>query len=307
MNTEMKMIKFRFLQLFRFLSTMGWIYVLISIPILAILVLSMLEYMQGLDGNYLLLLPYLILCLAFHSIRNDGIFLRKINSNLFFLLSMEYALISLPFSSMLLILGYYKIAIFGHLGVLGLSFVLSKVDLKVGQKRCAWPLQFIPDYFFEWKSVIRKFNYKLILFWILGLIAASHPVVYFFFVLLFAAIIADTFKYNEGKELRNHGNRNLYRKLGLNSLLLLTFLVPHILTYLSFNPQFWYVILGILIYLQLIQFYCISYKYAHYTQYHHVYNELPVAIFILLCPVLPFSLTLIAYTFIRAKKLYQYA
>lgn len=298
----LKLFQFRLQQIFRFIKTIGWVYLIFIFPILFIFVLSLLESIQQFENKTPLLLAYL-LPLAIHTKRPDFAFLIKIKVKRFYLFLLEYHFACLPFSLMLLGLGIYQIPILGHIMLSILALMLAIRDFKLENKQSNWALNLIPNTFFEWKTGIRRYHLFFILLWLFGCVTTLTAYTYFIFVFMFAGIIAEIFKPTEAKELKPLNLSDFYKKITRNTLFLGILLLPHLLLYCFFNPSFWWISLGIALYMLLFQLYCIAYKYAHYSQYRkQVNNELPAMLFMFLCPFLPISLLLLSKTFMDARK-----
>lgn len=306
MNTSQQLIRFRFKQLYRTLQHIGWGYVLLILPILFIGLLSVLAYMTKLENKYILLLGYVFIPFLAHQKRKDLIFLQQLQVKEWRLFLLEYSLLCLPYTFILLFLKWWNLALYGHSLVVLFSLMMPLVKTKTVFPSSNWALSFIPNYLFEWKGSIRQYHIGFILLWLLGLFMATHELAYFLFVFMFAGIIGGTFKPTEGKELKPANTNSFYKKIIQNTLFLLLILLPHFGMYLYYNGAFWFVLVGIVLYFVLFQSYCIFYKYANYVQYRAVNNDLPVAIFIFLCPFLPFSLFLLYRTFRRARIMVNY-
>lgn len=300
-SIEQKLIRFRFRQLYRTLQHVGWGYVLLILPILFIGLLSVLAYMTKLENKYVLLLGYVLFPFLAHQKRTDLMFLQQVQVKQWLLFLLEYSLLCLPYTFILLFLKWLDLALYGHCLVVLFALLATFINTKTAFPASNWALSFIPNYLFEWKGSIRRYHVGLIALWLLACLMATHELAYFLFVFMFAGIIGGTFKPTEGKELKPTTTTTFYKKIIRNTLFLLLILLPHASLYLYYNGEFWFVLVGILIYFMLFQCYCIFYKYANYVQYRDVNNDLPVAIFIFLCPFLPFSLFLLYRTFRRAK------
>lgn len=307
MKTEFQLIGFRFRQIYRALQHLGWGYVLLILPFLAIGLLFFLEKISQLEHPNSLLIGYVVIVLVAHTRRSDLKFLKKINLNKPVLFILEYSLLCLPFSLILLFMNDFPQVIMGHLGLIVLSIAIARFDYDGSFKSINWRLHFIPNELFEWKGSIRRYHVGFLMLWTLGLFMAMHELAYFIFVFMYAGIIAGTFKPTEGKELKPTSYLAFYKKIIQNNLFLCLLLSPHFVVYLIYNGEFWYILIGIIIYFFLYQCYCIFYKYANYVQYRAVNNDLPTVLFIFLCPLLPFSLVLLFKTFNRAKKTIHHA
>lgn len=307
MKKEVRLVRFRFLQIFRALKHLGWTYVVLILPFLFISLLFFLEKITQIENKNMLLLGYIVIICIAHTKRSDLIFLNKVSVKKSILFILEYSFLCSPYSMLLLFLGWYNLFLLGHLGIVILSILIANYNFHLQLKSTNWSLKWIPNDLFEWKGSIRMYHYGWVLLWGLGLFMATHELAYFMFVFMFAGVIGGAFKPTEGKELKPTTTKDFYKKVAKNSLFLGLMLSPHFVMYLIYNNDFWYVLLGIMLYFFLFQCYCIFFKYANYVQYRAVNNDFPVAIFIFLCPFLPFSLILLFRTFSRAKKMINYA
>lgn len=306
MRVELTLIKLRCKQLFRALKTVNIIKLLIFILLLSIFALAISEKIQKSHSPYLLSLYPLVVILT-HVQRKDYLFLKKINIFTLRLYLLEYTLLCIPLSVMFCLGGYPGLAITGHFITILTSIVSLKLNLTASPKPKNWSIPLVPDALFEWKATIRLYNYKFFVLWGLGAFATIHEYAYFFFLLLLAPMISTTFNPSEGKELRPINTVQLLLKLKHNTCFLMAFITPHICFFLLCNPLYWYIILGITIYSILYQTYCILHKYGNYSQYRNASNGVHAFIFMLICPVLFFSIPLTIYSFIKAKNNLKHA
>ncbi len=306
MNIELQFIKFRVKQFFRILRSIGWINLLVITPMIFIFILTIIENLQNKFSPYYVLI-YAIVVMMTHAYRKDDNFLKKIGVSRFILYTLEYSLMCLPLSFIFCWIGYYWIAAIGHLIIIFLSALFLKYNPKFSSSAKNWRLAFVPDTLFEWKSSIRVLNYKFIFIWLLGLATSINIYAYFFFILFFISIISETFKSTEGKEFRPVNTKQLLKKLKYNTYLMIILIIPHIIIFILSNITYWYIIIGVVLYLFLYQIYCILYKYRIYSQYRDSSNQLPAAIFAIICPLLPISIPIIIFSFFKAKNRIQYA
>jgi hypothetical protein len=307
MSAEQEFIKFRLKQFIRILKSIGWINLLIVTPMGLIFILSVIESLQNQINPYITLICYVLLVPLVHGYRKDDKFLKKIKVSRFRLYTIEYFLMCLPLSFIFYILGYWWVVVMGNIAIILLSALFLKYNLELSSSSKNWRLTFFPDTLFEWKSSIRLFNYKLISLWLLGAITAIYVYAYFIFVFLFITIISSTFKPTEGKELRPYDVHELISKVKQNNFMLILCLIPHVIIFLALNISYWYIILGIALYLILYQTYCIFYKYGTYTQYTDSSNQVATAIFMILCPIIPISIPIIIFSFFKARNRIQNA
>lgn len=307
MNKELKIIQFRFRQFFRICQTIGWGYLLVLCPILFLFTLGGLESIRQLDHPSIVGVLYGMLTIPVHLKRKDLSFLQQIRTNRPLLFWMEYQLLCLPLSIALLAIGLFEPVIYGHILVTVLAFILVKINLNLSIRSSNWALSFLPNHLFEWKASIRKHQFFFLAIWIIGWFTATNRFAYFVFFFLFLGLIPDAFNPTEGKELKPTSFGQLHLKVLKNGFFLSLLLLPHFLIYLYCNPSYWFVIVGIYSYLILIQTYSIYYKYAHFSQYGMVYNEVPTLLFMFLAPILPISLLLLLKAFFKARKRINYA
>lgn len=307
MNTEPEFIKFRIKQFIRIIRGIGWINLLIISPMVLIFILAVIEKLQNQLNSYFAVLSYLLVVIITHGVRKDDKFLKKIEVSRLRLYALEYFLMCLPISIIFCLIGHWWAVAMGNLIILFLSIVFLKYGVKISLSFKKWQLAIISDTLFEWKSSIRRYNYKLILLWLLGVVTAANVYAYFFFFFLFITIISATFKPTEGKEFRPNNVKELVVKIKHNNYMLMLCLTPHVIIFLLSNIAFWYVILGIALYFILYHTYCILYKYGTYSQYRDSSNQIPTAIFMILCPILPISIPIIIFSFFKARNRIKYA
>lgn len=307
MNIELEFIKFRAKQCIRIVKDIGWVNLLIISPMALIFTLTVIEKLQNQLNSYFAILAYILVVIITHGSRNDGKFLKKIEVSRLKLYVIEYFLMCLPISVIFCLIGHWWAVVMGNLIILLLSVIFLKYGVKSSVSFKKWQLAIIPDTLFEWKSSMRLYNYKLILLWLFGAITAINIYAYFFFVFLFITIVSATFKPTEGKEFRPNNVKELVAKIKHNNFILMLFLTPHVVIFLLFNISFWYIILGIALYFILYQTYCILYKYSTYSQYKNYSNQVPTAIFMILCPILPISIPFIIFSFFKARNRIKYA
>lgn len=307
MNNELSLLKFRLLQAYRFVKYIGLIYIILLIPILAIMLLMLAASLEHNANPYFLTAFYPVLISLVHGARKDIPFLQKINIRTSILFLIEYQLVCIPLTLMMVFINYTSYALAGHSIVIFLSFILSKINYTLKGINSNWKLDIIPLSLFEWKGLIRRYHYKLIAFWILGLFMSINEYAIFFFVFIFTSLIPVVFKPTEGKEFKPSGTKDLLLKLMRNSIFLGLITLPHLIIYTILNPEIWFVSIGIFIYFQLNQLYAINFKYAYFSQYKDSSNEIPTIIFLILCPFVPLSIPLILFMYFKAKKNLLYA
>ena len=173
----------------------------------------------------------------------------------------------------------------------------------------------LPDTLFEFKGGIRKIFIPTFLIYICTLAASYYMVAIFVAAMLLGLSFTGFFIDLEAKEYLKiyflEGQSLLGQKVLHYSLLMFCLLIPHMILFLIFHLEYWYLLPVAPLFLITIVNVCLLYKYAHYRPINaKVYNTVPVA-FCLMGMVLPFFfpviiLYLIYYWFKAQKNLKVY-
>lgn len=308
MQKEFSVTILRLKQIARSIQQIGWGYLLFILPILALGELVFLEKASQIESPFVLSSLYLLVFGIVHYIRKDFLFLDKLSINQRLLFLLEYNTLAGAISLLLCPAKVFTAILLGHILVSIAALLWPRPSITQHIATKLPHLSWIPISLFEWRAGIRKFTVLLAASWLLSLVLSWHQYAYLLGVFFFSIFIPSIFNHNEGKELKPQNMQQLHQKIGRNSLFLLVVFAPQILTYSISNGLDYMPILAMSIYYILsIQVFCLLYKYANYSQYMPVYNEMPASIFLLLSPVIPISLVWLTIHYIKVKKRITYA
>lgn len=289
-------------QLLRSFQEVGWVYLLLVIPIAGIFVLILLEFLQSTNLPIGSALFYPMIVFFIQRSRKDLVFIEKIPISKTLLFGLEYNLLLLPLSILLLIVNKFELAILGHLLVSTLVMFFPLQKPSRSRLPLNWFIPILSILLFEWRGTIRRYHFLFIGLYLMGCVLALHYFVYQLFALIMAGLIAATFKDLENKEILLQ-QPSIERKWMYNSLFISVLLVPHGMIFLWKSPDVPLVLLGIYAYLILFQTYCLCYKYAHYSPFKRTTNNgLATGFFMILAPIFPVSIPITIYYYWQAKK-----
>lgn len=248
--------KFRFIQSFRILNLNPKV----SIPALLILIAL---FAAKLPENKYYPVIFFILIALFHSERKDVHFLKKA-----FVQSWRW-IILLETAIM------YTVLLFGNIHYkiekTGMAlYLLIIVLVFIPQRTKPWltlSWHFIPNTLFEWKSFLRKNNWRAILGFIMVILSAYHPVTLIFagvFVLDFISLV---YQPHENKEMLEmyFKQYTLKEKIRKNTLFFNMLLVPVYCSFLIVNPYESFYIVYYFAFMNLYLLLSLVRKYKHYN------------------------------------------
>ncbi|WP_326983319.1 hypothetical protein VUJ46_01865 [Chryseobacterium sp. MYb264] len=230
-----------------------------SIPIVFILIAIIFVKLP-----YEVLYPILPLALAFvfHISRKDIPFIQKVFSKKWPLIIFIELLII--YSLCLLSNINYKVDLYGLIAAIGLIPLICwnpKVNFDIGLQ---W--NFIPDYFFEWKSFVRQYSWLFIVGYLILLCSAYHTLSLFLGAVFLTDYLSHIYEHNENKEmLITFFRKNSFnQKLRKNAVLFNILLLPVYIGYLIFNYAESGYILFYMLFVNLYFLLIVSRKYKLY-------------------------------------------
>ena len=278
-------LKMRWMQTFRSLKSVGWLWV-IALPIFLGFLFSLLDRVSRLNPDYwLAIVPVMIL--SFHFYRKDGRFLKIhfTKKEIWQLLFAEYSAAALPFY---LIFGFvfknWWVLLVGQLAILAIIFLpLSRKSLF--QRKSFLPLDWIPTDLYEWRYAFRKYGVVYLLIWSAGFLGVWYNGATILSLILFTVTFIAAFEVLENKEMllaktysSSFVQQRALRHFGFLNLLFL----PHHLISLILYGQYWYIWLAVVIVSGMIISFAIFKKYASWIpKRRRIFSNTQVAIFCL--------------------------
>ena len=265
MKTIRIFLQFRIQQAFRAAQEIGLPMILIFLLVTIGFTFKILQALTQVQGIEMALVAFILIA-SFHASRKDDFFLKKLNTNISLLLLAEYTLLLFPVSILLFFLGKYAAVFYLHLGSLPVIFFPIGFFKKVN----TFPLlnlQKIPPQYFELKTGIRKWFVGMSLLYLLALgcsFFVGTLVLFSIFCLLVIPTFFESFEPKEILSLQLVQKSFLKNKVIRHVLLIQLFLLPHIVLFLFFHPQLWYIGLACVLALGLSVAFSIVFKYAAY-------------------------------------------
>ena len=275
-------IKIRCNQFFRQLKEIGWIYLLLLLPLLLIFILRILEWVQ--KGEIPVVgIGILFLLLLFHFQRKDIGFLSQLDLSPVIIFVAEYFLCLLPVSLLFLFAtgrGLEPLII--QLGALLIAFIPRKH--KWSKK---WDLSLFLNWpnvtAFEWRMGLRRYLPFWALLYLLALAFSNYTAAIPVFILVFTFNASSFYDPLEGKELLETLHFREYlltSKLKSQLLVFHGLMLPHYGFFLFWHTQYWYILLVLIILAQLLLLMSLFYKYANYQPSRiKVQNQVVVSVF----------------------------
>jgi len=302
-------MRFRLRQLGRSLASIGWL-LLLLIPILGALLLQF-GAVLGAQSPFLILgVAGAVLGLV-HWRRRDGVFLKQLAVPGWQLLLVEYQLLLLPLTALLLIFRDVQWSTFTH-HLLAIVCAFLPVSTYESYRKWSFPLpRLLPVQAFEWRCGLRRNGFWLLPLYSLALIFAHYPPVPLLMVLV-TVILATSFfdKLESMSMLVVFYPGILWRKVVLSNLVLHFFLLPHYLLFLFFHTTIWYILLAAVLVAQLLQMTAIYFKYAAYLPHRRKANNSNVLGGLIICSLIPFLFPLlllaVVYYGVQARRRLDY-
>lgn len=274
MNILLTLLKIRTLQFVRMIKEIGWVLILLVLPIIFIFLMAGLETISKGDSNMLIALVFLAIA-GIHFQRNDRKFLEKLSFPLPFIYISEYVWGVLPLV-LIAILATGQI-----MQPLLLLLAAVIVGLFPARKKAGkgwvgnWSMEWIPIRAFEWRAGIRKHWPTLFLMYFIPLFLAHYTAACLLGIVLTTVTLSAFYVEVEGKEIFEEFPKPfLWNKVKFHSGVLHVIFLPFYVLFLVFHSGYWYLLLYVVMAMQSLLIFVIFYKYA---QYHPrrpiIYNQ----------------------------------
>ncbi len=288
-------------------ASVGWILLLIGLPLIVILSLGIFAASE--EGWHISLI-FAAIVYGIHFSRNDRQHLISIGYEPRLVFLAEYLCLALLLGGInfLLVGNYLNLLVMLAIGLLG--GISPQANLNQVKDKLFFPVNWIPYQCFEWRAGLRKNGWLVIMLLIPGLFFAHRsPAVTLVAIILINFISTSWYKDFETYELFIRYRQEslvLREKIGWQLVLSFLFMLPLAIFFLINFLSLWYILLVVIIFSFAINVFSICYKYAGYhPSRKRTESDLAVGIFSL-CMFVPFfaPITLVYLTiyFFRAKK-----
>lgn len=256
----------RFRQGLRMLKDIGWVLLVLVLPLLLVFVLRGLEFGQE-KGDFTLGWIVLFLLFITHIGRNDFAFIKQLQIKPFQLFAVEYSVLMVPFSLLVMIaLGHWKDALLLQFGALLISMIPIPGKLKWHWSR--YPsLQWFPLKSFEWRCAIRQYWYVILPIYLGGLFFSKFvavPLVAIIVLAYFAAMHYDSVEPKEMVEIFTKQGRFVWEKIKTQWANFTLFIWPLYLVFLIWHYKLWYILLAAILIAHALMALALFYKYGNY-------------------------------------------
>ncbi|OQX78263.1 MAG: hypothetical protein B6D61_05980 [Bacteroidetes bacterium 4484_249] len=260
-----EILKIRAKQSFRVISEIGIFRAIFLLGLICFSLLALFAKLAESSYREIILGIFALTILSVHSKRKDKEFISIYAQQPYIIFLIEYFIISLP---LMFALAYNKL--WGE-ALIFLLFMVIVPFLNINAKKKSINSRvqkLIPDYNFEWKAGIRK---NLIIFtgiWLIGIATsffiASVPITIF----ILGVTVISFYEKPEPVQIllaNELSARKFLTKKILNHLLIFAItIIPLILSFLIFNPQYYYIPLAEFVIFSILLVYTILLKYAFY-------------------------------------------
>lgn len=303
-------LKTRAIQLIRLIKSVGFLLLLVFVPLAGIAFLGLFQMLSNSDPMYLAAgIPAVIGMLHFY--RKDGRFLQLTFSKkeVFKILLIEYSvaagLFCLLFGIALKAWGFVPIAISASTMISFFPFAK-----KSNRNSFSWlPLNWLPTAAFEWRWAFRKMGIMMLPIWAAGFLGIKFTGAPILSLMLFSITLCSAFEYLENKELiaaTGYDSSFLLKKVGLHLMILHLIFLPQHLIFFIFHFQYWYIHLVAMIAVSLLLSFAIFKKYSEYAPRRvRTYNGTQIGIFVLFATVpflMPAAVAQIFFFYRKAKR-----
>jgi hypothetical protein len=256
------LLTLRLRQAARLLHSAGPGYLLLLLLVTAGLWLSVLGSLNELTPAVALVLGALLVGLV-HLRRGDIAFLLKLEVPIRALLLCEYLLLLLPITILILLFGRSEAA--GTFWASGTLSLILPLHTSTG-RRYGWmpALHWLPLRLFELRIALRRNWLGFGLAWGLGLASFQHFAFYIASAAITGLLLMPAFEAFEAKDLIHYSQNFLWKKFGQNLQAVLIAMIPATTLLLLFQPAYWFLAAGALVYFTFLLFFAIIYKYACY-------------------------------------------
>ena len=260
-----ELLRIRLKQLFRIVIGIGIFRTILLFGVFSFALLAMFVKLEEKSYQEIIVGIVVLIIFSIHINRKDKVFIKiyAINSKKVFLT--EYILFSIP---LIVSLIYYNLWIYTFFYLLFLIVILF---VKTGTRKSNLNSIFqkiIPNDNFEWKSGLRKNLFWFVGIWLIGLLSsffiASIPIVIF----ILGAMVLNFYEKHEPLEILIANELNskkfLIKKLKNHLFAFFIVIFPLILSFVIFNPEYYYIPLIEFIIFSILIVYTILLKYAFY-------------------------------------------
>lgn len=259
------LLKIRWIQFNRALSGLG-LFRTVFLLILAGFA-GFLVFQQASDPSkaYYVVLITLFLITSVHWRRKDKVFLKLTMEQPYGLFLIEYALLTLPVLTILIIHFQWVPSVMLWPGLM----LIARTHLNWKQPNInPWWQKWIPSASFEWKAGFRKSYLFIVPLWVFGLSTsfyiASVPLSLFILGLIPLGFYEKGEPYQMILLYEMSPQRFLVHKIKLQTLIFSLICLPLILAFLVFHPSFWYIpAIEYLVFTSLHVYFIVT-KYAFY-------------------------------------------
>ncbi|MCK4662272.1 MAG: hypothetical protein KAT68_05365 [Bacteroidales bacterium] len=258
-------LKIRAKQLFRIILDIGVIRALFLFGMISFGLLAMFIILAEKSYQEIIIGIFALTIISIHLKRKDKEFIKLYSSKPHIVFLLEYVLLSLPLLTLLIYNKLWSYALFFFLFLVIITFL--KINTKKNSLNTVFQ-KMIPDDNFEWKAGIRKNLIPFIGIWFIGLVTsffiASVPIAIF----ILGAIVFGFYEKPEPLQilLTNELNTRkfLTNKIQNHLMIFAITIIPLILSFLIFNPEYYYIPLIEFILFSILLVYNILLKYAFY-------------------------------------------
>lgn len=258
-------LKLRVQQATKILSSMSWPYRLVLLFLVLWAVTGMKVKASQDDGSLIMPTAFLLVILSIHWFRPDYEFLRIYFSDHMKICWVEYLLISAPMLVGLALSSHSYLLPIYILALLVFIWLVQPSRRGAGKAR---GLKFIPATYFEWKSGLRKYYYPMLAFWLIGLFFSFHMAAGILSILIIGLISLGFYDQCESEAmlLAPQASPVGYLLSRIKGLILISggIYLPHLVLFVVFHPQHWYVIMILTLVTMSYQLYALTIKYAFF-------------------------------------------
>ncbi len=222
---------------------------------------------------------WLLIILLLHFKRKDLLFLKSHVTGYKQVMMIEYLFISLPLLSGLI---YYN----HFLWLIGYPVALVLI-LQIARQPKKFTLntfiqKWIPDQDFEWKSGVRNSLFYLIPIWITGIAGSFWPGTVPVVMMVLGLFLIGFTQKNEPLQMlivfEKSAGRLLLHKIKQQLSLMTIIMLPLMIIYFIFHPQYWYITAMFYLILVICLTYAVLCKYAFYRPDLSTGNQVFVAL-----------------------------
>ncbi|UTW64355.1 hypothetical protein KFE98_09515 [bacterium SCSIO 12741] len=254
-------------QFFRQAREVGWVFIILVAGLTVGVWGRAIPFVQEADEMHMAGAG-LAFALSVHLKRRDFPFLSKLQLPIRLALTVEYSLMLLPFSLLIVWIGSLSqgIAFFAS----GLAVVILGANTLSGRGGGKWPWdlgRYLPLDLFEWKSSLRRYPLAWVVAYGLLIFTWYHPLFLIFGVIIVLLLLLSLYEEVEPQVLFPKSATELRRKWWRQSIGLQITLFPFYLILLATRADFWFVIPVAILLLGMLQSFFLFNKYASYIPF----------------------------------------